>query len=78
MLSQAAARMLRLCWTASSSTLEMRTVFQKVMEGKNYKLDYKHDRGIERRLNMLLMSTLRWILLIGVAVVILADGPIGP
>jgi hypothetical protein len=35
-------------------------------------LDYKHDRGIERRLNMLLMSTLRWILLIGLAVVILA------
>ena len=38
----------------------------------DYKLDYKQDRGIERRLNMLLMSTLRWILIIGLAVVILA------
>jgi uncharacterized membrane protein YqjE len=33
-------------------------------------LDDKQDRGIERRLNMLLMSTLSWIL-IGVGVVIL-------
>jgi hypothetical protein len=34
-------------------------------------LDYKQDRGIERRLNMLSMSTFLWII-IGVAVVILA------
>jgi hypothetical protein len=34
-------------------------------------LDYKQDRGIERRLNMLLMSTFLWII-IAVAVVILA------
>jgi hypothetical protein len=34
-------------------------------------LDYKQDRGIERRLNMLLMSTSSWIV-IGVVVVILA------
>jgi hypothetical protein len=39
--------------------------------GFDYKLVCKHDSGIEGRLNMLLMSTLRWILLIGVAVVIL-------
>jgi hypothetical protein len=34
-------------------------------------LDYKQDRGIERSLYMLSMSTLNWIL-IGVAIVILA------
>jgi hypothetical protein len=34
-------------------------------------LDYKHDRGIERRLNMLLLSTMGWIA-ISVVVVILA------
>jgi hypothetical protein len=33
-------------------------------------LDYKQNRGIERRLNMLLMSNFAWIL-IGVGVVIL-------
>ena len=37
----------------------------------NGKLDYKQDRGIERRLNMLLMSTLGWIV-IGVVVVVFA------
>ena len=37
----------------------------------DYKSDYKHDRGIERRPDMLLMSTMAWIV-IGVAVVILA------
>jgi len=35
------------------------------------KLDYKQDRGIERSLIMLLMSTMSWII-IGVVVVILA------
>jgi hypothetical protein len=34
-------------------------------------LDYKQDRGIERKFNMLLMSTLSWIV-IGVVAVILA------
>jgi uncharacterized membrane protein len=34
-------------------------------------LDYKQDRGTERRLNMLLLSTLGWIL-IGVGVLIVA------
>jgi hypothetical protein len=34
-------------------------------------LDYKQDRGIERRLNMLLISAMGWIV-IGLAVVIVA------
>ena len=39
--------------------------------GFDYKLVCKHDRRIERRLNMLLISTSSWIV-ISVAVVILA------
>jgi len=34
-------------------------------------LDYKQDRGIERRLNMLLMSTFLWIIIV-LAVVVVA------
>jgi len=34
----------------------------------NYKLDYKQNRGIERRLNMLLTSKWVWILIVGVVV----------